>query len=354
MKIGIVTIIDNRNLGNRLQNFATQSFLREKFNTDVVTIKNSNRLGRNENVKNRIVGFLRDVKYFPRTRNFCRFNRNIKMTRKTFDCAHNNSSLDKYFNYFVVGSDQVWNPNFGWLNSMDLLQFAKPSKRVAFSASFGISDIPKSYNSIVGRELLKFNAISVREDAGREIVEHLTDRNDVEVLIDPTMLIEKDEWNRLAKKPKQIKDNRPIVLKYFLGRLSDEKKKAIEEFAKKHGCQIVDIYDKSSKFYSCGPSEFLWLEENAYLVCTDSFHASVFAILYKRPFVVFERDSKHEKMNSRLDTLIAKFNLKNRVFNGDRITDENFNVCYDGIEDVLDRERKKALAFLNNAFGRKD
>ena len=94
------------------------------------------------------------------------------------------------------------------------------------------------------------------------------------------------------------------------GELSKERKDEIERIAKENDCEIINILDKNSPFYVCGPSEFLYLEKHAFLICTDSFHSSVFAILYNRPFVIFDREDKEENMGSRLDTLINKFKFQ--------------------------------------------
>ena len=112
--------------------------------------------------------------------------------------------------------------------------------------------------------------------------------------------------------------------------------------------------DKNSPFYECGPSEFLWLEKYAFLICTDSFHSSVFAILYNRPFVIFDREQKNiVSMNSRLETLIKKFKLKNRKFEG-KITKENLNHDYSEAYKILEKERKKSEVFLKKALDIKD
>ena len=120
--------------------------------------------------------------------------------------------------------------------------------------------------------------------------------------------------------------------------------------ARENNCEIINILDKNSPFYQTGPSEFLYLEKNAFLICTDSFHSSVFAILYNRPFIVFEREQKGlESMNSRIETLINKFNLKNRKFTG-KITEENLQHDYTAAYEILEKERQKSNEFLKKAL----
>ena len=125
----------------------------------------------------------------------------------------------------------------------------------------------------------------------------------------------------------------------------------IEDFAKKNSCKIINIFDKKSPFYAIGPSEFLYLEKHAFLICTDSFHASVFAILYNKPFVVFERKANNTgKMNSRIDTLLNKFHLESQKFNGVEISKEYLNSDYSESYKIIENERKKSQEFLKKAL----
>lgn len=353
MKYAIITICDNRNLGNRLQNFAVQETIKKiDPESRVETIINTNRKERGETPKRRLKNLLRDIKYFERTKSFCIFNKNIRHSKRSYDAAKNNDRLNEKYDFFLVGSDQVWNPNYGWLNSIDLLSFADNSKRIAFSASFGVSEIPEEYNQEVAKQLKQFKAISVREEAGAKIVKKLTGRNDVEVLVDPTMLLTTNEWDAVAKQPKQYKGEK-FILCYFLGQLSAQRQKEIERIAKEKDCKIISILDKNDSYYASGPSEFVWLEKHAELICTDSFHSSVFAILYDRPFIIFNREQEGVKnMNSRIDTLLAKLEVDGRRYNGEKITDENLNHDYAKAYKNLEKERAKADAFLRKALGR--
>ena len=186
--------------------------------------------------------------------------------------------------------------------------------------------------------------MSVREEQAKKIIKQINNKDDIEVLIDPTMMLTIEEWDKISRKPTQLKSKK-YILNYFLGEMSEERKKEINRIAAKNECEVINILDKDSSFYQTGPSEFLFLEKHAFLVCTDSFHASVFAFLYDRPFLIFDREDKHISMNSRLETLIKKFQLKNRKFKG-KITDENLNHNYTKAYQILEEERKKANDFL--------
>ena len=350
MKIGIITINDNDNYGNRLQNYAVQQFIGKDKN-ECYTIKNIPQLNGKEKILLKFIKYIitrvtRKAKNKKRLKAFYEFNENINFSKHHYITPY--TKIYKEFDYFITGSDQVWNPKFGRLRDIDLLSFAKAEQRIAFSASFGISELPENCKEKTRKELEKFKAISVRENKGKEIVEELTERKDVQVLVDPTMLLTSEEWDKVAKKPKQLETNK-YILNYFLGELSEKRRKEIERIAKENNCQIIDILDKNSSFYQTGPSEFLYLEKNAFLICTDSFHSSVFAILYNRPFIVFNREGSNINMSSRIDTLLDKFKLKNRWYK-DKISEEQLKADYEETYKILEKERKKAKEFLERAI----
>lgn len=167
------------------------------------------------------------------------------------------------------------------------------------------------------------------------------------------MLLTVEEWNKNLKKPKQLNTNKYIV-NYFLGDLSEERRKEIKRIAKENNCEIINLLDKNSPFYQSGPDEFLYLEKNAFLVCTDSFHSCVFAILFNRPFIVFDReDTKIKKMNSRLETLLKKFQLEDRWYKG-AIGKELLDVDYSKAYKILEEERKKGYDFLKTVLDLKE
>ena len=158
------------------------------------------------------------------------------------------------------------------------------------------------------------------------------------------MLLDENEWNLIAKKPNCLNSKKYILL-YFLGQIEEEWRAKIEKLAIDNDCDIINVLDKNSEYYNIGPDEFIYLEKNAFYICTDSFHSTVFAILYKRPFTVFERITKVTNLNSRVDTLLNKFKLEGQKFDGDI----KFDINYEHTEKILNEERKRSIDFLLNA-----
>lgn len=337
-KIGIITLNGNINLGNRLQNYALQKTLEElNFNVDTLWFCDAKSYIK-EKAKKTLFYFTSKRKY-----NFLNFSNKYIKTK-----YYLKSNISDKYDYFVAGSDQIWNYNFPDFNENMFLMFSPKEKNISYAASFGIDSIKDEKKDLFKKGLSNFKNISVREDKGKEIVDSLLKINQTEVLIDPTMLLDRRKWEEIMKKPKNI-EGKKYILNYFLGTLSEKKKKDINDFAKKNGCEVINILDKKDQFYEYGPSEFLYLVKNAFLICTDSFHSSVFSIIFDRPFIIFDRDDKEEKMNSRIDTLLNKFEIKNRRYQ-DQITEKNIQHDYSKAYEVLKKEQEKSIIFLKKSL----
>lgn len=359
MKIGIITITEGENLGNRLQNYAVQQYIEKTVGTKPETIRNYKGYKIYRYVLNKwIIAIKRYIKILllkekissvKRIRKFKEFNRkNINYSKYRISNVSINRKINNSYDYFICGSDQIWNPNYEENSCVNFLQFADQNKRIAFAPSFGTSSINDEMKDNYSKWLKEIPKLSVREDRGKELIEEMTGRKDVEVLVDPTMLLTEEDWEKVTIKPKNLKTDK-YILNYFLGKLSDKRKKEIERVAKENNCQIIDIFDKNDPFYISGPSEFLYLEKNAFLVCTDSFHSCVFAILFNTPFIIFDREDANAKMNSRLDTLLNKFDLKDRWFE-DEIKEKQLQIDYTEAYKILEEEREKAKDFIKNAI----
>lgn len=340
--VGIVTIYDNNNFGNRLQAYALQKFLdNNNINSSEIVIKNSLK----ERIKNIIKyisnhnGYrnkLKKRKYYNEFANYIKID-----YINNFEINYLNSKYD----YFLVGSDQVWNPEFA-ANNFYFLDFAEKKKRNSYAASLGVSNISKEKLIIFKEKLSQFNRISVREESGKVILEECLNRNDIEVLLDPTLLLDLKDWKKVEKKPKSLIDDKYIFL-YFLGNINDERNNSILNYAKNNNLKIINVMDPNSDFYKIGPSEFIYLIHNADLICTDSFHACVFSFLFNKPFIVFNREDSLSSMNTRIDNFLNTFKINNRVYNG-TIDKQSINPNYSDGYSVLKELRKISSEYINS------
>lgn len=362
-KIGIITMNGN-NFGNRLQNYALQEYLK-KLGMNVETIYNCVYEVHKENkfisslkslyfkIKKTIIN--KKLKKINHKKNqlFDKFNKEfIKFSSEKVDNNYVLSRLESLYDYFIVGSDQVWNPYAYRNKDIDFLNFSPKEKNLTYAVSFGIEKLEPKFEEIYKKGLENFNYISVRENQGVIIAQELTERDDIELSIDPTMLFDNEEWQKIEKKPDLLLEQK-YILNYFLGELSKERQNEIERIAKENNCKIINILDSNDPFYVSGPSEFIYLERNAFLICTDSFHACVFAILFKTPFIVFNREDKSASMNSRIDTLLKKFHLEKQYYNN-KIDDNLLKIDYSNIDFLLEKERKKSTDYLKKALNIKE
>ena len=226
MKIGIVTIPDITNYGNRLQNYAVSHVLRTRFGCKAESLASyPEKPFENGNyvlwLKNKIA---KAACLFPemaekrfgngitRWRNFCRWSKRNIPTRNFYECSALPEQLNEEYDLFFAGSDQIWNYRFRGMKYNDyFLKFAQDSKKAAICGSFGVSAISDEQKQAYTEELSSFAHISVREEAGARIVKELTGR-DVPVLVDPVMLLNREEWLSVAKKPR-ADVSKPYILK---------------------------------------------------------------------------------------------------------------------------------------------
>lgn len=349
-KIGIITLYGNSNYGNKLQNYALQE-VAKKFGFDVETIaykfEGKTNLDRIKykilNLKSNLLNFKYIKRFINRNRNFKDFNHLIKYTK-----ILKYNKIDKYnlrYDFIIAGSDQIWGPMAANIPILAFAEFSKKENNISYAASFGTDSIESKNIELYKKGLNNFEFISVREDKGKKIIKNILNI-DVEILIDPTMLIPAKDWLKIAKKPKRmLKED--FILICFLGEFSERRKEQVKHYAQKNNLKIVELNRINIKeFYEIGPSEFLYYISNAKTILTDSFHVVVFSIIFKKDFWVFEREDSIN-MNSRIETLLNKFNLQNRIA---RENIDNMHIDYTNIDEVLEREKEKSYKFLKRAL----
>lgn len=372
-KIGIVTIYDNNNYGNRLQNYALQQYL-VSLGYCVQTIKNIPYIDfKYGNHKFKSLYLKRSILNLPfirnRTRqkeinewedNLLQYNNNPKRYQafSSFDryilyypCLigyYNMKELNRQFDCFITGSDQVWNPLIGRGTGLDFLTFADKEKRVAYAASISLDKIPAQYYARFSRYLKGMKYISVREQQAVEIIQNEFKVPAVRV-IDPTMLITRNEWEDLAMKSVVHLPKR-YVLCMFLGDKSEVDN--IISYAANNDCEIIWLNDKSYyDTYSFGPIDFLYAIMHAQMVFTDSFHGCVFSIIFHTSFFAINRKGKGANMFSRIQSLLTLFGLEDRQYvksissEYKEIDDSKWHL----VDQVMESERKKGATFLSQA-----
>ncbi len=374
MKVGVLTINGDTNYGNRLQNYAVQEVLKS-LSCEVQTIVNRNNVRYKKHRRNfteAINHFIeknqgRSWDYFQlevyklknkktikeyqtrRRKAFQSFTSTyISETDYAISSGNIPADLGQNFDFFVTGSDQVWNPFYRRTSPIDFLTFAPKHKRIAYAASFGVSAIPSTFTEDFRTWLSEMQHLSVREQAGADIIKELTGR-DAAVLVDPTLMLNKDQWLSISK-VSDLKPKRKYLLTYILGKPAHGRKIS-QRIAQDNNLEVVNLADiRALRYYCIDPAEFIDLIHSAELVLTDSFHGAVFSILLERPFAVLERIGA-QSLSSRLDTLLSTFRLQSRKWYSLQSGNDLFTIDFSHVPAILEQERAKALDYLKDALG---
>lgn len=372
-KIGIITLNGDFNYGNRLQNFALQYVLKNKdILVDTIIVKETKsrkikkelllgKISNTEDLKyvvNKIAGKLtlkstskrlrykkmQKEKYQtinPFTRNYIS---SINVERKDL------KKIDEKYNLFIVGSDQVWNPNIIEFDTIHFLTFTSSQKRYSYSASIGVSSIPEVPTKLKNHYkhcLSQMKYISVREQVGASIVKEIINK-EVDIAPDPTLLLEKEEWLTAFDFKENPEKN--YILLYFISGIPVGIKKSIDLFAKQKKLKIIqimgDLYDDNHIIVS--PDQFIQLINDAHYFFTDSFHGTVFSLIMETNFLTFGR-ADGKSINSRVETLLEKFNLPQLLTCDSRdvfFVDQLNN--FDKVKMVHQQEKKRGIKIISN------
>lgn len=390
-KVGIVSCYFQHNYGSMLQAYATQKALDklnvenetiniEGFNSEIQKAKIKyfikasltsdillSKLGMAKNVLRKKLSKNEYAELSKvRARKFDAFaEKQFRLSQKYNSKKELGDLCEKNYSAVLVGSDQLWLPGNIAADYYTLNFVPRTVNSIAYSTSFGQSSLPKDSEKKAKVFLKKIRHIGVREESGQKLVKKIANRN-VPVVCDPTLLFDGDEWMDIQQEEAIVKE--PYIFCYFLGNNPPHR-----EFAKRlrsaTGCKIValthlDEFVKcdedyaDEKRYDVDPADFLNLVRNAAYVCTDSFHCSVFSILYKKDFFTFRRYARQTKQstNSRLDTLFKLAGIKGKVKNGD----ENINEClkekvdYERVHKNLEKIREESYIYLKKALEDKE
>lgn len=382
-KIGLVSCYFKDNYGSQLQAYATQKVL-EDYGFRVETINISKNKDFSNGKKKYYMGQIFNFNFIKTKfgmiklkidkklnkelgRNIAIRNKKFKEFKKVYHLTpayptyEKLNEISKNYDAVLVGSDQLWLPvnivsdyyTLNWVN--------ENTKRISYSTSFGVSSIPKKYEKKYKDFLEKIDCLSVREESGNEIIKEILGK-EASVVCDPTLLLSKTDWMDIQEKEPIIKEK--YIFCYFLGS-NIEYRKFAERLKEKTGYKIVSINhcDEYVKYsdtfadiipYDVGPGEFVNMIRNAEYVCTDSFHGTVFSLINNKLFFAFRRHYKKSKnsTNSRLDSLLEKVDLKERILEDD-FDEENalkMQIDYDRVNQKLNEFITKSKKFLENSL----
>lgn len=369
MKIGIITWFTGPNYGTNLQAIALQYYLRScGYEVNIINYEVPP-----VNVVKEKKPFIRKLFYQPQ-----KYAIKFAMNRYKAQIAKRDNKLRNSintkciltpeiktidelvkicnkFDLLICGSDQIWNPN--WYDKFYFVDYTGiTTNRISYAPSIGVNEIPDSVVAEIQHGLKQFKAVSVREEKAAELLAPYLNEKP-QVVVDPTLLLTSEEWLDIFQDDGY--EGNDYVFAFFL---NDEKKhlEATKKFARILNCKLVLVPYKGATYLQnadiradSGLEDMLNLIRNAKYVITDSFHITVFSIIYRKQFYTFQRFKEDEftSQNVRVTNLLNMVDLPERLIpylstKIDKLDDIN----YDGHIEKLNIEIEKSKEFLKNAI----
>lgn len=372
--IGIITFYDGTNYGTTLQALALQkAIISLGFDNEVIDYVPYLETRKFDVLKYRVrhpkemfqkaisiaFGKSNNQSRLSRSKKFNEFiKENIKLGERQYHYDIDFKNNPPQYEGIIVGSDQTWNPCVAGNPDCLYLTFVKePTWKGTYAPSISVPKLTENQINRLKRLTNDIDYLSCREEDGSEIIRKCTGK-EVHTVLDPTMLITTEEWEKYVKtaeKPSKY------LLEYLLG---DNKthRSEIQKIAKKLNLEIVSLpysyVDSDRKDgYFAGPGEFLDLIKNASLICTDSFHGTVFSIIFKRPILAFEKHKNSDKKseNSRIQHLLQMFGVEDRLYSSFESIDFEKIYCVDEtkIEDNMKRLQNLSYDYLRDLLQNK-
>ena len=383
-KVALAVNYDYHDYGGMLQAFATQKALNkmgvesEVINfdmlkgdinkrkwkyflgniTDLSIVKEKGKIIE-KRLKTKLNGNLKE-KMSKRDAAFDRFCQSSFKVSRVYESWEDLSRACRDYDAVMVGSDQLWLPSNVAGDYYTLNFVPDDVKKIAYATSFGIGSLPVKMKSQYTAYLSRIKYLSARERTGQEIIKQCTGR-DVPLVCDPTLLLESSDWEKVASEERIPKEK--YVFCYFMGD-NPEQREFVKRLAKKEGLIIVallhlDQYISADENYvdyapyDVSPADFVGLVKNAEYVCTDSFHGTVFSIIFSRNFFTFRRFNKKASLstNTRLESLLGKLELKDRMYDGSEEINNRIRIDdYKIIQQRVEEFRSKSKEYIVNSI----
>lgn len=360
-RVLLVTIQNNSNFGNRLQNYALQTVV-ESMNcrVDNLTLSDvplaSMRISNSQKMKNAIksiaVGlgikkYKKSVSLWTRKRRCMEFSQKYIHHYLIMPSTQIGSYDFGEYDVAITGSDQVWH---NWKRipnelSYYYLEFIDENKRISYAPSFGFKEFSSEDIEEHKKGLNHMRMLSSREKEGCELIYGLTQRK-AQLVLDPTLLLSSKQWETIEKKPSfDVPDK--YLLQFMLGKESEEYHREVTRIAQLKGLTVINIGDANNeRMYGISPDEFIWLIHHSDTICTDSFHAAVFSILFEKNLCVFERIApEFGNMFGRLHNLLSPLGLERLIYSSSG--EKNFSTRLDrNAREYFDKCRADSIAYL--------
>ena len=260
---------------------------------------------------------------------------------------------------FITGSDQIWNPYCGGYNPMMFLEFVNDgTKCISYSSSISRPFLPDMLEQRIKNALQKFQYIAVREQKSVELLGNLLGRNDIRLVVDPTYLLSKEEWERFASHA-TIEFSLPekYIFCYFVGSkraaIYEQMVKDVKRYTGIDNVITLECYNRNLVYgdgllyKDAGPYEWVYLLQHSSYVCMDSFHATIFSLIFGKEFVVALKNSDNEtsSQNTRMYDILNRYGLSHKLY--DKFPDKwKETIDHKKLQTVVEQEKRESYDFL--------
>lgn len=372
MKINTLTTYDVYNYGASLQAYALQqyliglgheveiinyqpNYLTRKY--DYTWVNPESKLSKYAATRfvYRIMKYIQRQTTLKRKKAFDEFNhKKLKETQIKYPSFQSLCNNPPIADCYIVGSDQIWNVFYeAGKDPAFFLDFVKHGIKASYAASFSYLDIDDNNKSRIKKSLKTFDAVSVREFHGLNILKSM--KIEGTWVLDPVFLLTENQWKSLMVSDVPKEDY--LLVYDFEG--NSKLKQFAKAYAKKNNLKIYAVVDTYPLIYAdknyrnAGPQEFVTLIFNCKGFISNSFHGTAFSIMFNKPVFVFNRH--RHKVNSRMESLMTLFELKECIEpQVDDIEYYNIFFNYNKINQIIKNERTKSYQFLNNLLNKKE
>lgn len=369
MKIAILTFHAADNCGSQLQTYALSKVIKEHFGITPDVIDYSNRHQRELYATFRKIRGVKDLtiniyrmffanlmkRYRKSFRDF--ITNFVHLTNDSYSSPDELKKIDGKYDVYITGSDQVWNTKAYDFDDSYFLDFVTKGRKIAYAPSLGATNIIKSSCDRIkySKLLNEFSMLSVREKNAQLLLQTITDKH-IELLLDPTLLLSKSDWDALAGNEPLIKGK---YIFYYAFSYSEKPNRIVKKLSKKYNMPvyIVDAYawalrrkfmDGFKLVPQFGPKAFLNLIKYSELVLTTSFHGTALSVAMEKQFWYVET-SMHNPNDDRATSLLNQLGLL------DRLQGHDYLLSHDVLQPLektvkFDELKQKSICFLKNAI----
>lgn len=367
-KIGIITFHRSHNNGSMLQALALQYILKNKFNCDVKIIDFSNANQRNmyavlpkaDNYKRVIKNVIWLTQYKQLKKQFMAYNEFAKkyfeLTQEEFFCSEELRKLDDIFDAVIAGSDQIWNICCRDADDAYYLNFLTNTPKYGYAISFGANNPFEidGANQIHKNFISDFLKISVRERNAQKWIKETLNIN-VPICLDPTMLLDKDSWEKIVEI-----GNNPIIngeyIYYYCFSITEEIQRFLKHLSSSYNMPVYFMEVKEWTLKMCwrnnirligeyGPDVYMNVVKHARIFITTSFHGTAFATIYRKNFWYIS-DGGVNKKDDRAQSFLTQLELMERyktiaeLMETDLLYSPDYTLPYQRLEELQEHSYK--------------